>query len=309
MKKLLIGVLAFILILSLAGCAVTPPTGKDNSGNTSSESKNKPTQNSDDEENASSSKKSDNSNSLPDYFPKDLGLIPDYAEIVSVREKEGTKGVDVVLASDGSINGLRDHYERTFGEGIVKIEDRNDGYYFAAKKDGSLYTTLISADTYEGQLLYNGKICVTVSILKGESDPVNSGGDAQNSDTASTSDKWPTHGAAANIPELGKYSELKVTDMNILGSDEFIIECKTSKEDLREYAESVMEKFPLKRTKIDEGGLYSVTGHDNKGLVFTAQHDSSTNVAKIQIYVDSFFDPENPDGTDENGVPNWVNKQ
>jgi hypothetical protein len=43
--------------------------------------------------------------------------------------------------------------------------------------------------------------------------------------------------------------------------------------------------------------------------VFTAQHDSSTNVAKIQIYVDSFFDPENPDGTDENGVPNWVNKQ
>ena len=266
------------------------------------------TQNSDGEENASSSKKSDNSNSLPDYFPKDLGLIPDYAEIVSVREKEGAKGVDVVLASDGSINGLRDHYERIFGEGIVKIEDRDDGYYISAKKDGSLYTTLISADTYEGHLLYNGKICVTVSILKGESDSVASEGDGQNSDTASTSDKWPTHGAAANIPELGKYSELKVTDMNILGSDEFIIECKTSKEDLREYAESVMEKFPLKRTKIDEGGLYSVTGHDNKGLVFTAQHDSSTNVAKIQIYVDSFFDPENPDGTDENGVPNWVNK-
>ena len=204
---------------------------------------------------------------------------------------------------------MRDHYEQIFGEGIEKIEDRDDGYYISAKKDGSLYTTLISADTYEGHSLYNGKICVTVSILKEESDSVDSEGDAQNSDTASTSDKWPTHGAAANIPELGKYSELKVTDMNILGSDEFIIECKTSNEDLREYAESVMEKFPLKRTKIDEGGLYSVTGHDNKGLVFTAQHDSSTSVAKIQIYVDSFFDPENPDGTDENGVPNWVNKQ
>jgi hypothetical protein len=285
MKRILSLILAFVLILMLGGCAVTPPAGKDNSGNTSS------------------------SNSLPDYFPKDLGLIPDYAEIVSVREKEGAKGVDVVLASDGSINGLRDHYERIFGEGIVKIEDRDDGYYISAKKDGSLYTTLISADTYEGHLLYNGKICVTVSILKGESDSVDSEGGAQNSDTTSTSDKWPTHGAAANIPELGKYSELKVTDMNILGSDEFIIECKTSKEDLREYAESVMEKFPLKRTKIDEGGLYSVTGHDNKGLVFTVQHDSSTNVAKIQIYVDSFFDPENPDGTDENGVPNWVNKQ
>jgi hypothetical protein len=285
MKRILSLILAFVLILMLGGCAVTPPAGKDNSGNTSS------------------------SNSLPDYFPKDLGLIPDYAEIVSVREKEGTKGVDVVLASDGSINGLRDHYEQIFGEGIVKIEDRDDGYYISAKKEGSLYTILISADTYEGHSLYNGKICVTVSILKGESDSVDSEGGAQNSDTTSTSDKWPTHGAAANIPELGKYSELKVTDMNILGSDEFIIECKTSKEDLREYAESVMEKFPLKRTKIDEGGLYSVTGHDNKGLVFTVQHDSSTNVAKIQIYVDSFFDPENPDGTDENGVPNWVNKQ
>ena len=292
MKKILSLILASVLILTLGGCAVTPPTGKDSSGNTSYESQ-----------------KSDNSNSLPDYFPKDLGLIPDYAEIASVREKEGTNGVDVVLASDGSINGLRDHYERIFGEGIIKIEDRDDGYYISAKKGDSLYTTLISADTYEGHSLYNGKISVTVSILKGESDSVDSEGDAQNSDTASTSDKWPTHGAAANIPELGKYSELKVTDMNILGSDEFIIECKTSKEDLREYAESVMEKFPLKRTKIDEGGLYSVTGHDNKGLVFTAQHDSSTNVAKIQIYVDSFFDPENPDGTDENGVPNWVNNQ
>lgn len=284
MKRILSLILAFVLILMLGGCAVTPPAGKDNSGNTSS------------------------SNSLPDYFPKDLGLIPDYAEIVSVREKEGAKGVDVVLASDGSINGLRDHYERIFGEGIVKIEDRDDGYYISAKKDGSLYTTLISADTYDGHSRYNGKICVTVSILKGESDSVASEGDGQNSDTASTSDKWPTHGAAANIPELGKYSELKVTDMNILGSDEFIIECKTSKEDLREYAESVMEKFPLKRTKIDEDELYSVTGHDNEGLVFTAQHDSSTDVAIIQIYVDSFFDPENPDGTDENGVPNWVNK-
>lgn len=292
MKRILSLILAFVLILTLGGCAVTPPTGKDSSGNTSS----KP-------------QKSDNSNSLPDYFPKDLGLIPDYAEIVSVREKEGTKGVDVVLASDGSINGLRDHYEQIFGEGIVKIEDRDDGYYISAKKEGSLYTILISADTYEGHSLYNGKICVTVSILKGEGDSVDSEGDAQKSDTASTSDKWPTHGAAANIPELGEYSELKVTDMNTLGSDEFIIECKTSKEDLREYAESVMEKFPLKHTKIDEGGLYSVTGHDNKGLVFTAQHDSSTNVAKIQIYVDSFFDPENPDGTDENGVPNWINKQ
>jgi len=308
LKRILSLILTFVLILTLVGCAVTPPAGKDNSRNTSSESKNKPTQNSDDEENASSSKISDNSNSLPDYFSKDLGLIPDYAEIVAVREKEGAKGVDVVLASDGSINGLRDHYERIFGEGIVKIEDRDDGYYISARKDGLLYTTLISADTYEGHLLYNGKICVTVSILKGESDSVDSEGDEQNSDTASTSDKWPTHGAAANIPELGKYSELKVTDMNILGSDEFIIECKTSKEDLREYAESVIEKFPLKRTKIDEGELYSVTGYDNKGLVFTAQHDSSTNVAKIQIYVDSFFDPENPDGTDENGVPNWVNK-
>lgn len=300
MKKILSLILAFVLIVTLGGCAVTPPAGKDNSGNTTSESKNN-TQNSDVEKNASS-------NLLPDYFPKDLELIPDYAEIVSVREKEGAKGVDVVLASDGSINGLRDHYEQIFGEGIVKIEDRDDGYYISAKKDGSFYTALISADTYEGHSLYNGKFCVTVSILKGESDSVDSGGDAQNSDTASTSDKWPTHGAAANIPELGKYSELKVTDMNILGSDEFIIECKTSKEDLREYAESVMEKFPLKRTKIDEGGLYSVTGHDNKGLVFTAQHDSSTNAAKIQIYVDSHFDPENPDGTDENDVPSWVNK-
>ena len=285
MRRTLSLILAFVLILTLGGCAVNPAAGKDNSGNTSS------------------------SNSLPDYFPKDLGLIPDYAEIVSVREKEGTNGVDVVLASDGSINGLRDHYERIFGEGIIKIEDRDDGYYISAKKGDSLYTTLISADTYEGHTLYNGKICVTVSILKGEGDSVDSEGDAQNSDTASTSDKWPTHGAAANIPELGEYSELKVTDMNTLGSDEFIIECKTSKEDLREYAESVMEKFPLKRTKIDEGGLYSVTGHDNKGLVFTAQHNSSTNVAKIQIYVDSFFDPEKPEGTDENGVPNWVNKQ
>ncbi|MEA5012242.1 MAG: hypothetical protein VB100_11075 [Angelakisella sp.] len=291
MRRILSLILAFVLILTLGGCAVAPPTGKDSSGNTSSESR-----------------KSDKSNSLPDYFPKDLRLIPDYAEIVSVREKEGAKGVDVVLASDGSINGLRDHYEQVFGGGIVKIEDRDDGYYISAKKDGSLYTILISADTSEGHSLYNGKICVTVSILKGESDFVDSEGDAQKSDTASTSDKWPTHGAAANIPELGKYSELKVTDMNILGSDEFIIECKTSKEDLREYAESVMEKFPLKRTKIDEGRLYSVTGHDNKGLVFTAQHDSSTDAAKIQIYVDSFFDPENPDGTDENGVPNWVNK-
>jgi len=292
MRRILSLILAFVLILTLGGCAMNPPAEKDNSGNTSAESK-----------------KSDNSNSLPDYFPKDLGLIPDYAEIVSVREKEGTKGVDVVLASDGSINGLRDHYEQIFGEGIVKIEDRDDGYYISAKKEGSLYTILISADTYEGHSLYNGKICVTVSILKGEGDSVDSEGDAQKSDTASISDKWPTHGAAANIPELGEYSELKVTDMNALGSDEFIIECKTSKEDLRQYAESVMEKFPLKHTKIDEGGLYSVTGHDNKGLVFTAQHDSSTNVAKIQIYVDSFFDPENPDGTDENGVPNWINKQ
>lgn len=300
MKKILSLILASVLIVTLVGCAVTPPAGKDNSENASSESKNMPTQNSDDEKDASS-------NSLPGYFPKDLGLIPDYAEIVSVREKEGAKGVDVVLASEGSINGLRDHYERIFDEGIVKIEDRDDGYYISAKKDGSLYTILISADTYEGHLLYNGKICVTVAILNGESDSVDSEGGAQNSDTASTSDQWPTHGAAANIPELGNYSELKVTDMNSLGSDEFIIECKTSKEDLREYAESVMEKFPLKRTEIDEGGLYSVTGHDNKGLVFTAQHDSSTNVAKIQIYVDSFFDPENPDGTDENGVPNWVN--
>ena len=290
MKKILSLILASVLIITLGGCAGTQPAGKDNSGNTSSESQDKPTQ-----------------NALPDYFAKDLGLIPDYAEIVSVREKEGAKGVDVVLASDGSINGLRDHYEQIFGEGIVKIEDRDDGYYISAKKDGSLYTTLISADTYEGHSLYDGKICVTVSILKGESDSVDSEGDAQNSDTASTSDKWPTHGAAANIPELGKYSELKVTDMNILGSDEFIIECKTSKEDLREYAESVMEKFPLKRTKSDEDEVYSVTGRDNKGLVFTAQHDSSTNVAIIQIYVDSFFDPENPDGTDENGVPNWVN--
>ena len=309
MKKILALILASVLILTLGGCAVAPPAGKDNSDNTSSESKNKPTQNSDDEENASSSKKSDNSNSLPDYFPNDLELIPSYAEIISVREKEGVKGVDVVLASDGSINGLRDHYELIFGEGIVKIEDRDDGYYISANKDGSLYTTLISADTYEGHLLYNGKICVAVSILKGKGDSVDSEGSAQNSYTASTSDKWPTHGAAANIPELGKYSELKVTDMNILGTDEFIIECKTSKEDLRNYAESVMEKFPLKRTKIDEDGLYSFTGYDNKGLVFTAQHDSSTNVAIIQIYVDSFFDPENPDGTDENGVPNWVHKQ
>ena len=117
MKRILSLILAFVLILTLGGCAMT--------------------QNSDGEENASSSKKSDNSNSLPDYFPKDLGLIPDYAEIVSVREKEGAKGVDVVLASDGSINGLRDHYERIFGEGIVKIEDRDDGYYISAKKDGS----------------------------------------------------------------------------------------------------------------------------------------------------------------------------
>lgn len=291
MKRILSLILAFVLILTLGGCAVTPITEKDSSGNTSAESK-----------------KSDNSNSLPGYFPKDLGLIPDYSEIVSVREKEGANGVDVVLASDGSINGLRDHYERIFGEGIVKIEDRDDGYYISAKKDDSLYTTLISADTYDGHSRYNGKICVTVSILKGESDSVGSREDGQNSDTASNSDKWPTYGAAANIPELGKYSELKVTDMNILGSDEFIIECKTSKEEFCEYVESVMEKFPIKRTKIDEDGLYSVTGHDNEGLVFTAQHDSSTDVAIIQIYVDSFFDPENPDGTDENSVPDWINK-
>ncbi len=309
MKRIISLILAIVLILTLGGCAATSTAGKDKSGDTLSESKNKPTQNTDEEENNSSANKSDNINLLPDYFPKDLGLIPDYAEIVSLREKEGGKGVDVVLASDGSINSLRDHYDQIFGGGIVKIEDRDDGYYISAKKDSSLYTTLISADTYEGHLLYNGKICVTVSMLKGESDSVDSEGNPQNSNTASSSDKWPTHGAAANIPELGKYWELKVTDMNNLGSDEFIIQCKTNKEDLLQYAESVMEKFPLKPTKIDEGGLYSVTGRDNKGLVFTAQHDSSTNVAKIQIYVDAFFDSENPNGTDQNGVPNWINKQ
>lgn len=313
MKKLLIGLLAFMLVLTLAGCGAKEPAANEANGGTVS---GEPEQS----QTAGDPQKPQNettasSKTLPDSYPKEILPLAADAEILDVRENPANNGLEVSYVSSNDIDTLCDFYEGALkdAEGLSTAETQ-DGYMITAKMDGVGYTIMLSKDAMKSNPQYAGKISVYIVLIglkdvsDGESQMPEGEGGAQNSDTASTSDKWPTHGAAANIPELGEYSELKVTDMNTLGSDEFIIECKTSKEDLREYAESVMEKFPLKRTKIDEGGMYSVTGRDNKGLVFTAQHDSSTNVAKIQIYVDSFFDPENPDGTDENDVPNWVNK-
>lgn len=270
MKK----ILPLILICILIGCTTTKEANNNDTNNDSNNSV------------------SNNQPTLPDFFPTDLGLIPEYAEIVSIREKEGVTGVDVILASDGSINGLRDYYEKLFGEDNVTIEDKDDGYYLTATKGNYYYTTLISYETYEGHAHYDGKICITLSLLQKESET-----------SQVSSDDWPTHGVSSHLSKLPEYTNLDVTTFS---NDEISISCNTSEETLRSYAQSIIKDFPLNQTSIDEEGLYSISGQDNNGLVFSAQHESSTNEAIILIYLDAFFDPNNPSGKNEHGVPNWV---
>lgn len=226
-----------------------------------------------------------NQQSLPDYFPTELGLIPDYAQIVSIKEKEETQGVDITLASDGSINGLRDHYTQLFDEKNITIEDKDDGYYLTSNKDNNYYTVLISSDTYEGHETYDGKICITLSLQQTDNN---------------TSGKWPTHGVSSHLPKLSNYTNLEVTTFS---NDEITITCNTSKETLKNYAQSIINDYPLNQTSIDEDDIYSISGQDNNGLTLSIQHETDTNEAIIQIYIDDYFDLEK----DENGVPNWVN--
>ncbi len=139
MKKLLTGLLTFMLVLTLAGCGAKEPAANEaNGGTVSGEPKQSQTG---DDAKKPQNETTASSKTLPDSYPKEILPLAADAEILDVRENPANNGLEVSYVSDNDIDTLCDFYEGALNdaEGLSTAETQ-DGYMITAKMDGVGYT-------------------------------------------------------------------------------------------------------------------------------------------------------------------------
>lgn len=198
MKKLLAGLLAFMMVLTLAGCGEKEPAANEaNGGTVSGEPKQSQTvgdpQKPQNETDAGSK-------TLPASYPKEVLPLAADAKILDVRENPANNGLEVSYVSSNDIDTLCDFYEGALkdAEGLSTAETQ-DGYMITAKMDGVGYTIMLSKDAMKSNLQYAGKISVYIILtgLKGVS-----GGETQMPE--GDGETWPS-ADLPGVPEIEGY--------------------------------------------------------------------------------------------------------
>ena len=159
MKKILSFVFLSILILALASCGVKEPAGSQSNGESASSE-------------LSSKQTADDSNVLPDSYPKEILPLARDAVILDVRENPANKGLEVSYVSDNDIGTLCDFYEGLLKDASnLNTVETQDGYMITAKMDGVGYSIMLSKDAMKSNPQYAGKISVYIILtgLKGMS--------------------------------------------------------------------------------------------------------------------------------------------
>jgi predicted small lipoprotein YifL len=170
MKKILSFILAYVLILALAGCgAKEPAADKANSG-TTLEPKQSQTTDGPQKPNETAS----GSKTLPESFPRETLPIAADAEILDVRENHANNGLEVSYVSDNDIDTLCDFYEGALKDAKdLSTTQTQDGYIITAKIDGVGYDIMLNKDAMNPNPHYAGKVSVylILSGLEGVSVP------------------------------------------------------------------------------------------------------------------------------------------
>ncbi len=198
MKKLLISLLVFMLVLSLAGCGAKEPAANEaNGGTTSAEPKQSQTTG---DPQKPQNETDAGSKTLPASYPKEILPLAADAEILDVRENPANNGLEVSYVSSNEIDTLCDFYEGALkdAEGLSTAETQ-DGYMITAKMDGVGYTIMLSKDAMKSNPQYAGKISVYIILtgLKGVS-----GGEAQMPE--GEGETWPS-ADLPGVPEIEGY--------------------------------------------------------------------------------------------------------